>query len=96
MSTEETNEEQNIGLVREIQAKLAERDERIREAAASLAHMRHEINNALTGILGQSQLLLREELTEKSRSRVETIQQLATRIGLLVVNLSIDDNGSQS
>ncbi len=30
--------------------------------------------------MGQAQLLLREELSEKSRRRVETILQLAARI----------------
>ncbi len=45
-----------------------------------VARVRHEINNPLTGILGQAQLLLREELTEKTRKRVETIESLAVRL----------------
>jgi signal transduction histidine kinase len=57
------------------------------ELAAKITHIRHEINNALTGILGQSQLLLREELDEKSRNRVATIQQLANRIRELISGL---------
>ena len=57
------------------------------ELATKITHIRHEINNALTGILGQSQLLLREELDERSRNRVATIQQLANRIRELVSDL---------
>lgn len=42
--------------------------------------VRHEINNPLTGLLGQTQLLLRENLSETARRRVQTIEQLAARI----------------
>lgn len=53
---------------------------RLTEAADLAAHVRHEINNPLTGLIGQAQLLLREELSDRARRRVETIAQLAARI----------------
>lgn len=52
-----------------------------------MAHVRHEINNPLTGVLGQAQLLLREELSTTARRRVETIEQLAGRIRDTVAQL---------
>ena len=50
---------------------------KLEETAALVARIRHEINNPLTGVLGQAQLLLREELSERSRKRVQTIEDLA-------------------
>ena len=50
------------------------------DVAELVARVRHEINNPLAGILGQAQLLLREELNDKARRRAETIEQLATRL----------------
>jgi hypothetical protein len=41
----------------------------------------------LTGVLGQAQLLLREELSESARRRVVTIEQLAGRIRDTVAQL---------
>ena len=55
-------------------------DGRLAEAARLAARVRHEVNNALTGLVGQTQLLLREELSEKARRRVHTVEQLAARI----------------
>ena len=78
----ERPESQNAG---DSQTKDNEQD--AAELATKVTHIRHEINNALTGILGQSQLLLREDLSEKSRSRVTTIQQLAHRIRELISGL---------
>ncbi len=49
--------------------------------------MRHEINNPLTGLIGQAQLLLREELSEAARRSVQTIEQLANRIRDTVASL---------
>jgi signal transduction histidine kinase len=57
------------------------------EVAQVIARVRHEINNPLTGVLGQAQLLLREELSEKTRKRVETIEQLAIRLRDIVSQL---------
>ena len=52
-----------------------------------ITRVRHEINNPLTGVLGQAQLLLREDLSETARSRVEKIEQLAIRIRDIVAQL---------
>jgi signal transduction histidine kinase len=53
---------------------------KLTSAAALVAHVRHEINNPLAALLGQAQLMLREELGDKARKRVETIEKLAIRI----------------
>lgn len=66
---------------------LAEQEARLTEIAELVAHVRHEINNPLTGVLGQAQLLLREELSESARRRVVTIEQLAGRIRDTVAQL---------
>ena len=39
---------------------LAQYRRKLEDTAALVAHIRHEINNPLTGVLGQTQLLLRE------------------------------------
>ena len=59
---------------------LAEYKAKMAEMAELIARVRHEINNPLTGIIGQAQLLLRDELSDKVRRRVEIIEQLAGRI----------------
>jgi len=53
---------------------------RLTDAAALVARVRHEINNPLAALLGQAQLLLREELAPKVRARVEAIEASAKRI----------------
>ncbi|HKY27773.1 MAG TPA: histidine kinase dimerization/phospho-acceptor domain-containing protein [Pyrinomonadaceae bacterium] len=55
--------------------------------AELVARVRHEINNPLTGVLGQAQLLLREDLSDKARKRVETIESLAIRLRDIVGQL---------
>ena len=60
---------------------------RLDEVAELITRVRHEINNPLTGVLGQAQLLLREDLSERARTRVETIEQLAIRIRDIVAQL---------
>jgi len=63
--------------------------------------LRHELNNPLTGILGNAELLLvelqRQELPlpEQARSRLETIASLAVRMRETVRRLS-DDWQAQS
>src|SRR5882724_7106856 len=49
---------------------------------AVFSKIRHEINNPLTGVLGQAQLILRraDNLSEETRKRIETIETLALRI----------------
>jgi signal transduction histidine kinase len=66
---------------------VAECEERLNEFADLAARVRHEINNPLTGLIGQAQLLLREELSDTARRRVQTIEQLANRIRDLVAEL---------
>ena len=60
---------------------------RLDEVAELVARIRHEINNPLTGVLGQAQLLLREDLGEKARKRAQTIEELAIRIRDIVAQL---------
>jgi two-component system, NtrC family, sensor kinase len=60
---------------------------KLEETADLVARIRHEINNPLTGVLGQAQLLLREDLTERSRKRVQTIEDLAIRLRDIVAQL---------
>src|SRR5687767_15739373 len=60
---------------------------KLEETADLVARIRHEINNPLTGVLGQAQLLLREELSERSRKRVQTIEDLAIRSREIVAQL---------
>ena len=76
---------------------------KLEETADLVARIRHEINNPLTGVLGQAQLLLREDLTERSRKRVQTIEDLAIRLRDIVAQLrevqrpsSEVDNGKDS
>jgi signal transduction histidine kinase len=66
---------------------LAEREARLAEFAELAARVRHEINNPLTGLIGQAQLLLREELSDGARRRVLTIEHLANRIRDTVASL---------
>ncbi|HMF55061.1 MAG TPA: histidine kinase dimerization/phospho-acceptor domain-containing protein [Pyrinomonadaceae bacterium] len=75
-----TNEERLRALVAEYETKLS-------DIIDLVARVRHEINNPLTGVIGQAQLLLREPLGEKARQRVETIEQLAGRIRDTVAQL---------
>ena len=60
---------------------------KLEETADLVARIRHEINNPLTGVLGQAQLLLREDLSERSRKRVQTIEDLAIRLRDIVGQL---------
>ena len=70
-----------------LRALLAEHESKLVEIAELVANVRHEINNPLTGVIGQAQLLLREELSPTARRRVETIEQLAGRIRDTVARL---------
>ena len=80
-SPERTDSEEKL---REL---IADYETRIDETAEVIARVRHELNNPLTGVLGQAQLLLREELDEKTRKRVQTIEQLAIRLRDIVGQL---------
>ena len=70
-----------------LRALVADYEAKLTDAAALVAHVRHEINNPLAALLGQAQLLLREELSEKSRRRAETIENQAKRIEEIVGEL---------
>ena len=70
-----------------LRALVAEYEARLSEFARLAARARHEINNPLTGLIGQAQLLLRDELSDKARRRVQTIEQLANRIRDTVASL---------
>ncbi|HKS27626.1 MAG TPA: histidine kinase dimerization/phospho-acceptor domain-containing protein [Pyrinomonadaceae bacterium] len=70
-----------------LRALAAEQESKLVEIAELVANVRHEINNPLTGVIGQAQLLLREELSPTARRRVETIEQLAGRIRDTVARL---------
>lgn len=70
-----------------LRALIAEYEAKMTDAALLMARVRHEINNPLTGLLGQAQLLLREDLSERSRQRVVTIETLALRIKETVAEL---------
>ena len=82
MQTQVTGEE-----AARLQKLIAEYEKKIDEIADQVARVRHEINNPLTGILGQAQLLLREELNEKARERVVTIEKLTRRLADTVAEL---------
>ena len=72
-----------------LQVTVAEQEKKLTEAAELVAHVRHEINNPLAALLGQAQLLLREELSEKARRRAETIEAQAKRIQEIVAELRV-------
>ncbi|MCP9496365.1 MAG: hypothetical protein MSG64_18125 [Pyrinomonadaceae bacterium MAG19_C2-C3] len=64
-------------------------DVRVRELTERIIHTRHVVNNLLTGILGQSQLmLLREDIEPNVRQRVQTIEDLAKRIKSAIADLN--------
>jgi signal transduction histidine kinase len=70
-----------------LRALIADYEARMDKVADLITGVRHEINNPLTGVLGQAQLLLREELNERARKRAETIEALAIRIRDIVAQL---------
>jgi len=72
-SKENNPDDRTRSLVEEYEAKLD-------EVAELIARVRHEINNPLAGVLGQAQLLLREDLSDKARKRAVTIEELALRL----------------
>ena len=70
-----------------LHALVAEYEAKMTEAASLVARVRHEINNPLAGLLGQAQLLLREDLSDKARARVQVVEELAKRIEKIVSEL---------
>jgi signal transduction histidine kinase len=70
-----------------LRAEVEEYEKKLTDAAELVARVRHEINNPLAALLGQAQLLLREELSERARKRAETIESQARRIQAIVAEL---------
>ena len=70
-----------------LRTELEEYEKKLADAASLVARVRHEINNPLAALLGQAQLLLREELSERVRKRAETIESQARRIQAIVGEL---------
>src|SRR5258707_15493754 len=70
-----------------LRALVIDYETRLTDAAALVAHVRHEINNPLAALLGQAQLMLREELGDKTRRRFETIEMLAIRVKETIAEL---------
>jgi len=64
----------------QLRALIADYEAQLEEISQMVARVRHEINNPLTGVLGQAQLLLREDLSERARKRVEAIEGMAIRL----------------
>src|SRR5216117_3459503 len=70
-----------------LSALVAEYETKLTDAATLVSRVRHEINNPLAALLGQAQLMLREETGDKARRRAETIEKLAIRIKETVAEL---------
>lgn len=70
-----------------LNALVSDYETKLTDAATLMARVRHEINNPLAALLGQAQLLLREELSERARKRAETIESQAKRIEEIVGEL---------
>ncbi len=85
--TDEENQSGNTESEQRLLARIAEYEAKLNENAELITNFRHEINNPLTGVLGQAQLLLREELSEKARKRAKTIEELAMRLRDIVAEL---------
>lgn len=83
-ATKQSPEENSLEQLRPL---LADYEARIDEIAELVARVRHEINNPLAGVLGQAQLLLREDLSDRARKRAETIEELAKRLRDVVAQL---------
>ncbi|HEV7476086.1 MAG TPA: histidine kinase dimerization/phospho-acceptor domain-containing protein [Pyrinomonadaceae bacterium] len=84
-SPESANQNENDA--EKIRVMAADFKARMDEVADLITRVRHEINNPLTGVLGQAQLLLREDLNERARKRAQTIEELALRIRDIVAEL---------
>ena len=84
MSQTESPDEFELDRLRSV---VQDYEKKLSEAADLVARVRHEINNPLAALLGQAQLLLREDLSEKSRRRAETIESQAKRIEEIVGQL---------
>jgi len=93
-----TSTAQNSALLasEELSAVIANYEAKLDEVADLITRVRHEINNPLTGVLGQAQLLLREDLNDRARKRAQTIEELAIRIRDIVAQLRQVQKSSRS
>ena len=74
--------------IEKLRALVSGYENKLTEAASLVARVRHEINNPLAALLGQAQLLLREQdLSDKTRRRASTIESQAKRIQEIVGEL---------
>ena len=87
--TKEQKNTEDIDSEAQLLARIADYEAKLKENADLTTSFRHDINNPLTGVLGQAQLLLREELSEKARKRAKTIEQLAMRMRDIVAELRV-------
>lgn len=78
---EENNAEERIRAI------ASECEDKINEVTELVTRVRHEINNPLAAVLGQAQLLLREDLNDKARKRAVVIEELAMRLRDIVAQL---------
>ena len=85
--TEPDEQDVTISSKEQMSALIADYETRLDEVAELITRIRHEINNPLAGVLGQAQLLLREELNDKARERAEIIEKLAIRLRDVVAQL---------
>ena len=84
----EPDEQSPAGVsIEEMNALIADYEAKMDEVTELITRVRHEINNPLTGVLGQAQLLLREDLNERARKRAQTIEELAVRMRDIVAQL---------
>ena len=84
----EPDEQSPAGVsIEEMNALIADYEAKMDEVTELITRVRHEINNPLTGVLGQTQLLLREDLNERARKRAQTIEELAVRMRDIVAQL---------
>jgi len=61
----ESKSPQDTNELARLSAQVSDYEQKLADAATLVARIRHEINNPLAALLGQAQLLLREELTER-------------------------------
>ena len=85
--TERQGQSAAVDTEEQLRARVADFEARLDLMTDLVARVRHEINNPLTGVLGQAQLLLREELNDKARKRAQTIEELAIRMRDIVAQL---------
>lgn len=84
---EQNTQTKTVESEQQLRARITFYEEKLNEMADLVARVRHEINNPLTGVLGQAQLLLREDLSEKARKRAQTIEDLSMRLRDIVAQL---------